>query len=629
MDEADIELRSAKDVEYIELIIPGCRRSIQQQSTKLFREEFPQPLPFVPNSTIQGEAFAFSAYRKKWYSNFIPAAINKININVRDVLSNSREQTLAEFQAVHRELDITIGLSPNSPSVDATPTRVTPTPSNINNLRPTTDELLNQCPRFRILVIGQSGVGKSTLINKAFGIEKAVEYLYKHTGENTEPGKANIEEELVSPDNNRFVLHDSKGFEPADGGNCEDVRSFIEGRKKQEKLKDKLHAVWLCFRIPIPGHGDRLLEDGAETFLKADTSVLRDIPTIIVFTKYDKLLTYMEMEKAMHKIQVDPSAAAEEYLENQLWVLLVLRLLRDSTIKLFASGHGKGREELIDLTHRKVTERFKLQTDTPSPVSVVTSMAQRTLPNLKIQGSIDVGRQRYWRTLTTGANFEGHTITECLEVIHTDIVRVWNFNDPSQYLYSVEFRGLMAKLAGTIDGSAPPRLAHVDTTNITCNVTLKQSNTARAGSPLMLLTPLILPFEAGLSLVQWIRETYQRLPNVHHKFMAYILDLIHVFEILFSLTANSIEKKLTRGAISSAFNAYYDSEMLHNAHIQIKAFDYRIPGPDPVLQEIISLVGTSPLDQNDISRALRNITPESLAQDDQWFTNAIGRPKGN
>ncbi|KAI5991375.1 hypothetical protein EDC04DRAFT_1344850 [Pisolithus marmoratus] len=162
-----IELRTAKDVECIELIIPGCRRSIQQQSTKLFREEFPQPL------TVQGEAFSFSVHRKKWYSSFIPAAINEIKINVRDVLSNSREQ---EFQAVYRELDITIGLSP---SVDTTPTPVTPTPSNINNLRPTTDELLNQCPRFRILVIGQSGVGKSTLINKAFGIEQAVEYCTK------------------------------------------------------------------------------------------------------------------------------------------------------------------------------------------------------------------------------------------------------------------------------------------------------------------------------------------------------------------------------------------------------------------------------------------------------------------
>ncbi|KAI6046615.1 hypothetical protein EDC04DRAFT_2887881 [Pisolithus marmoratus] len=596
-----IELRSAKDVEYIELIIPGCRRSIQQQSTKLFREEFPQPL------MIQGKAFSFSVYRKKWYSSFIPAAINGIKINVCDVLSNSREQ---KFQAVHRELDITIGLSPNSPSVDATPTRVTPTPSNINGLRPTTDELLNQCPRFRILVIGQSGVGKSTLINKAFGIEKA-------SSENLEPGKADIEEELISPQNDRFVLHDSKGFEPADNVNSDAVKLFIEDRKKREYVKDQLHAVWLCFRIPIPGQGDRLLEDGAETFLKTDTSVLRDIPTIVVFTKYDKLLTYMEMQKAMRNIEVDPKTAANEYLQEHCFnPIAKFTGGTDISYAAVSSNPGleQGRKELINLTYGKVAKRFKFQTDTPSPVPVVTQMAQRTSPHLKIEGSIDVGRRRYWRTLTSSGDFKDHTITECLAVIHTDIVRVWNFNDPFQYLYSDGFRGLMAKLAGTVDGSTPesPHLTHVDTTDAICN------------SPLILLAPLILPFEAGLKLVQWACKTYQQLPNVHHKFMAYILDLVHVLEILFTLTASSNAKKLTRGAISAAFNAYYYSEMRRNAHKQIKDFDFRIPGPDPVLQEIISLVRMSPINENDISTVIERISQEVLTRDDGWCTNADG-----
>ncbi|KAI5991360.1 hypothetical protein EDC04DRAFT_2911527 [Pisolithus marmoratus] len=602
INEADIELRSAKDVEYIELIIPGCRRSIQQQSTKLFREEFPQPL------MIQGKAFSFSVYRKKWYSSFIPAAINEIKINVCDVLSNSREQ---KFQAVHRELDITIGLSPNSPSVDATPTRITPALSNINGLRPTTDELLNQCPRFRILVIGQSGVGKSTLINKAFGIEKA-------SSESLEPGKADIEEELISPQNDRFVLHDSKGFEPADNVNSDAVKLFIEDRKKREYVKDQLHAVWLCFRIPIPGHGDRLLEDGAETFLKTDTNVLRDIPTIVVFTKYDKLLTYMEMQKAMRNIEVDPNMAANEYLQEHCFNPIAkftggtdISYVAVSFVILLAlanPGLEQGRKELINLTYGKVAERFKFQTDMPSPVPVVTQMAQRTLPHLKIEGSIDVGRWRYWRTLTSSGNFKDHTITECLAVIHTDIVRVWNFNDPSQYLYSDEFRGLMAKLAGTVDGSTPesPRLARANTTDVICT------------SPLILIAPLILPFEAGLNLVQWARETYQQLPNVHHKFMAYILDLVHVLEILFTLTATNNEKNLTRGAIRVAFNAYYDSEMRRSAHKQIKDFDFRIPGPDPVLQEIISLVRMSPTNNDHISGILQSISPEDLARDDGW-----------
>ncbi|KAI5991371.1 hypothetical protein EDC04DRAFT_2987702 [Pisolithus marmoratus] len=597
IDEADIELRSAKDIDSVELIFHDCRRPIRQQSKNFFREEFPQPL------AVQGEAFFFSVQWNKWYSFCIPV-FNNIQVNVRDVLSNSQAH---KFQTVRSKLDITVGLSPNGISADIVPPPVNPTPPNTNGLPSTTDELLSQCPRFRILVIGQSGVGKSTLINKAFGIEQAAAEALK-------PGEADIEKELTSRANERFVLHDSKGFEPADGVNCDDVKRFIENRKNREHVKDQLHAVWLCFRIPIVTHGDRLLEDGAETFLRKDKSVLQNIPTIVVFTKYDRLLTHVAMQKA-----VDHDAAATKYIQEHC-IDPIKEFTGSTDISYVAvSWNGRGRKKLIDLTHQKVTERFKLQPDTPSPVSVVTSMAQRTLPDLKIQGSIDVGRLRYWRALTASANFEGHTIADCLAVIHTDIVCVWNFNDPSQYLYSDIFRQQMVNLAGTIDESAPASHspARADTTSAIC----------KTGPPLMLFTPLTLPFEAGLGLVQWARETYQQLPNVHRKFMAYIVDLVHILDILFALTANNNEKKLTRGAISVAFDTYCQSNMRRNTHQQIKSFNYKVPRRDAVLDKIIDLVGTSPIDDNDISEALGKIPSEHLAQDKEWPTKSNGQKK--
>ncbi|KIK17556.1 hypothetical protein PISMIDRAFT_222386 [Pisolithus microcarpus 441] len=221
-----IELRSAKDVEYIEVLFPGCRRSIRQQDKNHFREEFPQPL------TVQGEALSFLVRWKKWYS-FCKPCVSNIQINVRDVLSDSRSH---KFRAEHSKLDITIGLSSDHPPADVVPTQGKSTPSSNDSLRPTTEALLDQCPRFRILVIGQSGVGKSTLIQRAFGIEQA-------SAENLKPGCAVIEEELVSPQNDRFVLHDSNGFEPADNVNCDAVKLFITERKKRELVKDQLHAV--------------------------------------------------------------------------------------------------------------------------------------------------------------------------------------------------------------------------------------------------------------------------------------------------------------------------------------------------------------------------------------------------
>jgi hypothetical protein len=58
------------------------------------------------------------------------------------------------------------------------------------------------------------------------------------------PGEADIDQEFVSKENPFFVLHDSKGFEPGDLATFEIVRKFIERRREEKLLKDRLHAVW-------------------------------------------------------------------------------------------------------------------------------------------------------------------------------------------------------------------------------------------------------------------------------------------------------------------------------------------------------------------------------------------------
>ncbi|KAG6325912.1 hypothetical protein ID866_13177, partial [Astraeus odoratus] len=81
------------------------------------------------------------------------------------------------------------------------------------------------------------GIGKTTLINRTFGVEEAEPSHDKR-------GIANIEKPLVSKLNQRFILHDSKGFEPGEVDNLAVVKSFIERRKNHEDIKEQLHAVW-------------------------------------------------------------------------------------------------------------------------------------------------------------------------------------------------------------------------------------------------------------------------------------------------------------------------------------------------------------------------------------------------
>ena len=62
--------------------------------------------------------------------------------------------------------------------------------------------------------------------------------------EHDKRGSANIETPLCSELNDRFVLHDSQGFEPGENNNLSDVKAFIERLKNHEDVKEQLHAVW-------------------------------------------------------------------------------------------------------------------------------------------------------------------------------------------------------------------------------------------------------------------------------------------------------------------------------------------------------------------------------------------------
>ena len=62
--------------------------------------------------------------------------------------------------------------------------------------------------------------------------------------EHERAGKHNIEDEIISPNNDMFILHDSEGFERLNTSKYDAVREFIEGRRKQPKLEDQLHAIW-------------------------------------------------------------------------------------------------------------------------------------------------------------------------------------------------------------------------------------------------------------------------------------------------------------------------------------------------------------------------------------------------
>ncbi|KAF8267805.1 hypothetical protein EI94DRAFT_1579910, partial [Lactarius quietus] len=103
------------------------------------------------------------------------------------------------------------------------------------------------------------GVGKSSLINRIFGINIAVRRC-------REAGYLDIEREFQSEENGLLVLHDSEGFEPGQLENYITVRRFIEERSMKPLLKDRIHCLWLCVETPIAG--GRVLETGDEKLIE-------------------------------------------------------------------------------------------------------------------------------------------------------------------------------------------------------------------------------------------------------------------------------------------------------------------------------------------------------------------------
>ena len=52
------------------------------------------------------------------------------------------------------------------------------------------------------------------------------------------------QEGLISEQNSRFILHDSKGFEQGEDDTLGVVTQFIKERRNNEDIKEQLHAVW-------------------------------------------------------------------------------------------------------------------------------------------------------------------------------------------------------------------------------------------------------------------------------------------------------------------------------------------------------------------------------------------------
>ncbi|GJE91865.1 GTPase domain-containing protein [Phanerochaete sordida] len=128
--------------------------------------------------------------------------------------------------------------------------------------------------RFRLLIIGKTGCGKTTILSKACGEDEA--------GKGSESrGVHNIEKALRFKNNDLLLVHDSEGFEAGVTKEFAVVNAFIERRATLEDVSERLHMVWYCVEA-----NSRPLQHAEKEFFSSK----RPVPVVVLITKFDMLI---------------------------------------------------------------------------------------------------------------------------------------------------------------------------------------------------------------------------------------------------------------------------------------------------------------------------------------------------
>ena len=88
--------------------------------------------------------------------------------------------------------------------------------------------------KLNVLIIGGTGVGKSTLINTVFGKEVA------KVGDG-----APVTQKIQKFEKDGLGIYDSKGLEKDDPSIVEDLKILLD-EQKQKEVSEQIHIAWLC-----------------------------------------------------------------------------------------------------------------------------------------------------------------------------------------------------------------------------------------------------------------------------------------------------------------------------------------------------------------------------------------------
>lgn len=198
-----------------------------------------------------------------------------------------------------------------------------------------------------VLLIGNSGVGKSTLINAVLGEEKAT------TGWGNSGTTDHLE--IYENDEIPFRIIDSVGFEPSffkKKKAIDAVKKWSKNSAKNGNEDSKIDIIWFC----VEGTSRKLFPDTIKS-LSSATAMWESVPVIVAITK-----SYSEPERKINVEMVQNAFAKQKrYSKNLKKVIPVVA--QDYVINDSSYVEPVGITELIEATNNFLPEGKKAADD--------------------------------------------------------------------------------------------------------------------------------------------------------------------------------------------------------------------------------------------------------------------------
>lgn len=190
------------------------------------------------------------------------------------------------------------------------------------------NEKIKNLKTLNIMVIGKSGVGKSTLINSVFRGNFAQTGLGR-------PVTSEIRK-IVKKDC-PLVIYDTPGFELSAGQQNkvkEQIRDIIQKGYESKDINDAIHCIWYCVNVG----GNRTFDSSELNWLSDFTkeNKLTKVPIIVILTQAFPVSKAKEMQKLVEK-------------ENLDIVKVVPVLAQDIDFDGEYVAHSYGLDKLIDI----------------------------------------------------------------------------------------------------------------------------------------------------------------------------------------------------------------------------------------------------------------------------------------